>query len=797
MSSELERLQEKNHHLELINRFAVELLALKTEREVLWHVAREVVARLGFVDVIIYLLDETRGLLTQQAAFGDKNPRDYEILDPLRIELGSGVVGRVAATGAAMLIGDTRQFPDYIEDDAVRLSELAVPIRDGERILGVIDSEHPEPDFYTADHLATLSTVASITATKLRQLRTVAELEHTVEQLEHGKRLQGTLFQIVELSMTSESLDDFFIELHGLIGGLMYARNFLVALETEDAHGIRYHYASDEIDVIDTTKVYPARTDRPTLASYILSSQKPLLLNAASVEKLDQEAAITFQGTLPASLIGVRFGAERGNRGVVVLKSYDQNILYHEQDRDLIQFVSKHIHSAIERTRARHNLAYLALHDSLTGLPNRSLFMDRLQHALQLRTRTRNGLLGVLFLDLDRFKAVNDHYGHQVGDKYLVSIADRITSCLRSSDTLCRLGGDEFAILIESSASRDQILAVAQRVLDSVADPIWIGGIRIATTTSIGITCDDGGGSSAEALLREAAEAMYQAKARGRNGIRFYEPTKEASSSSNYRLEEDLAAAISGNQLFLDYQPIIKLEDRRIVGAESLVRWLHPAHGLIGPNQFIPDAEHTGLVQDIDIVVVHLALRWLHDNGAALPEGFRLSLNLSGQSLISNGVMATIRAMVTEAPEVAPRLCFEVTERAIVENLKDARRAIELLRELGIKVALDDFGTGYSSLSYLNKLPLDELKIDQSFIGSLESADSSRTIVETIVVMADALNMATVAEGIETRRQVDALIRIGCDMGQGFYLMEPGSGEALGAMLDRGPDQPTELPAAV
>ncbi len=427
-------------------------------------------------------------------------------------------------------------------------------------------------------------------------------------------------------------------------------------------------------------------------------------------------------------------------------------------------------------------LEQAAFHDPLTNLANRALFHDRVHHALE-RTERASTRVAVLLLDLDHFKNVNDSLGHEAGDRMLLGVAERLLDCTRRSDTVCRLGGDEFSILLETVNDDDTVTTVAERILESLAQPFIISGHELFVGASIGVARAEPG-ETPEDVLRNADVAMYHAKNRGRGGCQVFEPWMLDAAVDRLELEADLRQAITSDQFHLHYQPIVDLPSGRIVGVETLLRWTHPRRGAVGPARFIPVAEETGLIVALGARVLHMACRevaqWDVETGH---EAIYVSVNLSGRQLQDPSLLELVRDVLDCSGLDPGRLVLEVTESVVMQNTVATLSRLRELRDLGVHIAIDDFGTGYSSLSYLHRFPIDMLKIDRSFVELLGKGAEDGAIAETIVALGRSLRLHTVAEGIETSAQRDALIASGCRFGQGYLFSPPVSPTGLLALL--------------
>jgi len=422
---------------------------------------------------------------------------------------------------------------------------------------------------------------------------------------------------------------------------------------------------------------------------------------------------------------------------------------------------------AVSELRNRH----LALYDSLTGLPNRNLFIDRLNQAIAAVQRSQ-AVLAVMFIDLDRFKNINDSLGHGAGDELLTVIGGRLQSVVRDTDTVARLGGDEFAIILSQMAHADDPRRVAQRILEVVGAPVLINGFENQISASIGITLCPQDGNDGASLLKHADLAMYEAKSSGRNGYRFYSHGSDESTRLRIRTEQHLRHAVAAGQLRLHYQPIIELASGATVGAEALVRWMHPEDGLAFPDSFIALAEETGLIVEIGIWVMNAALAqcaaWRAHNPA-----FTMAVNVSVRQLRDPALIDQLTELLDRHDIPASNLHVEITESLFLSGDDIALSTLHMLGELGVVLSIDDFGTGYSSFGYLRQLPFRILKIDRSFIRNLPESRDGVAVTSAIVGMAAALGLKVVAEGIESERHRRFLQSLDCQMGQGYLFSRP------------------------
>lgn len=438
-----------------------------------------------------------------------------------------------------------------------------------------------------------------------------------------------------------------------------------------------------------------------------------------------------------------------------------------------------------ERKRVEEQLLHDALHDGLTNLPNRALFMNRLKHAVESAQRRKDYLFAVLFLDLDRFKVINDSLGHIVGDQLLSLIAQRLQTSVRTIDTVARLSGDEFAILLEDVTGVNDVTYVAERIQAALAQPFALEGHEVFATVSIGIALSDVSHHSAEDLLRDADTAMYRAKALGRSRYELFNPGMHTRVVALLHLENDLRRAVERQEFLLHYQPIISLANQRLIGFEALIRWQHPQRGLVPPAEFIPVAEETGLIIPIGQWVLQEACRQTQIWQTQYPRNplLMISVNLSGRQFSEPNLIGQIEQVLQETHLPAHCLKLEITESVIMENAESARTMLLQLKALGVNLSIDDFGTGYSSLNYLHRFPLDTLKIDRSFISQIDSDGEQLEIVHTIVTLAWNLGMDVIAEGVETAKQLAQLKALKCEYGQGFFFSKPMDTTAATALL--------------
>jgi diguanylate cyclase (GGDEF)-like protein/PAS domain S-box-containing protein len=439
-----------------------------------------------------------------------------------------------------------------------------------------------------------------------------------------------------------------------------------------------------------------------------------------------------------------------------------------------------------DRKRFEEQLAQQAFYDTLTGLPNRALFLDRLALAVTRARRRKTAMFSILFLDVDRFKDVNDSLGHLKGDLLLTAIARRLETCVRPGDTVARLGGDEFTILLDDMRDEEDAVQVANRIIEDLRKPFLLEGHEVFATVSIGIA-PGAGYEKPDDLLRDADTAMYRAKERGKNCYEVFDAAMHSRAVARLQLETDLRKAIERNEFRVYYQPIVSLLTNSLVGFEALVRWQHPHRGLIPPGEFLPLAEETGLILPIDHGVLREAARQTKEWQQRYPSAkeLRINVNLSTKQFTQPGLVERVRDVLVQTELDGKFLTLEITESAIMEESRALSDLLEQIRKLDIRLYLDDFGTGYSSLGYLHRFPIHSLKIHSSFVGQLGREDDPGQLVRTITTLAENMSMGVVAEGVETREQLSMLRDLRCQRVQGYYFSKPLSAPDAERLIDK------------
>jgi diguanylate cyclase (GGDEF)-like protein/PAS domain S-box-containing protein len=720
-----------------------------------------------------------------------------------------------------------------------------------------------------------------------------------------AERIQSALYRVAEAASAVDDLPQFYRAIHAIVGELMDARNFYIALRDPSTGHLRFPYFADEADAS------PPEAASGGLTDYVLRTGAPLLASPETFAGLVADGSIAPRGAPSIDWLGVPLRAEGEVFGALVVQSYSPERRFREQDQDILTFVSRHIASAIERKRsaealrdanefrekvlesatnaifaldragrftmvnrrtceisgytaeelvgmradrllppgrteearrqfrrvsseraavslfetdlvrpdgsvvpitfsiaplvtgarvvgvagtgediterkrAQERIEHLAYHDALTGLPNHVLLKDRLDIAMS-RARHDGRSIAVLFLDLDRFKVVNDSLGHAVGDRLLQRVGDRLSSMVREGDTVARLGGDEFVVVLSDLSRIEDAVRLAEKIVAGLRLPFRIEEEELFVTTSLGISIYPSDGRSGENLVKNADTAMYRAKEEGRDNYQLFTPMLNARSMNRLMLETGLRRALENGELVLHYQPIVDLASSHMVGMEALVRWHHPERGLILPSEFIPLAEETGLIVPVGAwVLAHAcaqARRWERD-GLNPP---RVSVNFSTRQLQVPTLAGEVGRVLKDAGLEADRLEIEITESVAMSHAEDVLTVLYALKHLGVHISMDDFGTGYSSLGMLKRLPIDTLKLDQSFLRDIETSVDDAAISRAVIVLAHGMKLKVTAEGVENSRQLAFLRRHRCDQAQGYLFSPPVPADQFEKLLARG-----------
>jgi diguanylate cyclase (GGDEF)-like protein len=734
-------------------------------------------------------------------------------LAPMTDEGQIGLVCRVLSQGEPLLLEGDAVQKALGQEEPVPVSWVGVPLvaSTGASVGVVVLQRYPEQEAFSgADRRMFQFAVRHIGSAldrllyhsrleKQVWLRT-CELEGANSRLvaeaskrQRAEKFQLVLYRIAELSNSSLSLNAFLGGLHRLLAEMVPAQNCLVAFYDQQSDTIRFPYCIDE-HYIQVKAHKPGKG----LIEQVLHSGQPLLLNEVDYRQdAEDEGAVR-----PTSWLGVPLYCSHELMGVLAVQSYQPGMAYTYRDQEVLEYVANNIGTALARVRALEDLQraygeleervrertceldavnaqlqFDSMHDTLTKLPNRSYFAKTLRRTWEAYVGGVGERFAVCFIDLDRFKLVNDTLGHLAGDHLLFEAGARIRSCLRHYDFMARLGGDEFAVLLFGMDQVEGSEQIARRMVSEFERPIILAGREVFTTASVGVVLADRQYyQNADELLRDADHAMYRTKQQGRHGYTLFSHELRANQADQLAMETELRRALDeSNQLIPYYQPFIDARNGELVGFETLVRWQHPTRGLVSPALFLPMAEESGLIMRLDRYMISAAcaqLREWQDLGV-VHEGITLHINLSSANFHDPELVPWM-AEIIERYRLPPSMLYlEITESALIDVPDIAATVMHALHGLGIRLALDDFGTGYSALSYLHRYRFDVLKIDQSFVFDVHRKEESAAIVRAILALAQALSLDVVAEGVETSDQLRHLRAMGCAKLQGYYFSRP------------------------
>jgi diguanylate cyclase (GGDEF)-like protein len=728
-------------------------------------------------------------------------------------------------TRGKALMGTSDQLQRQVDGPLIMVGQdsfdwLGVPmLRDGLVHGALVVQTYDQQIVFTLEDRALLEFVGSHILTALERKQTKDELEQRVHQRtqelaeanqglqqevlerQRAERLQAALFHLAQLATADIDEDEFYERVHSVVGELLNAENFFIALLSTDQLSLDFPYYVDA-----GIRRTASRTLGAGLSEYVLRRGQPLRCTEDEVVALGGtgEIAIDRIGRPAKCWLGVPLFVGDEVIGLVVVQSYTEAVVYHAADQELLSFAALQIANSIYRRRSaaslhranaeleqrveertqelrqqiaqreeiQQQLKHQVMHDPLTGLPNRGYLRDRLDRVLALIERQPKRRCALLYLDVDRFKVINDSLGHLAGDEFLKAIASRLQHCVREPDVVARLSGDEFAILLEDVEVPAAATNVARRVLETLGMPLQIAGKELEPSVSMGIACGDSGYHSADELLRDADIALYRAKELGRKRFAVFDETLAKNMVDVLTLESELRQAMQQGQFEPYFQPISRLGDGQIVGYEALIRWNHPRRGVLRPGEFLKIAQDGGHIETIDWHLFDLACEQI----LQLPDkNLFLTFNVSALHLRHADFDRNLMDLLQRAGLSPTRLVVEVTEGSLLDDPERVRAMLDRLRMAGVGAALDDFGTGYSSLSYLHSLPLRILKIDRAFVDELDKSGNanSTTVVAAILALARALDIQVIAEGIETEAQREALMAMGCELGQGYLLGRP------------------------
>lgn len=611
----------------------------------------------------------------------------------------------------------------------------------------------------------------------------VGSLGDITERKEH-ENITRIIFLISNAVNIAREPKELFQAIHTILTRYVGYTNLIVALWNEKESCMEYPYYYDEYNnkELYTTQIH-TKEEAPFPIADVFSSGVQIVKEQRIVIEGKEEECVWL--ATPLRVLDTIIGVIATHK----INGVEQAVetVYSKNDKELMIAIGEQIGIAIERYNSKEQLTAMALHDPLTGLPNRVLFSDRLDHAIRRVNRSAEYRFAVFMLDLDRFKLINDTYGHNTGDLLLIEVANRIQPLLRSEDTFARLGGDEFAVILENIRSTHEVLAVAKRILRAIEQPLVIDGKELKTATSIGIVLDASSYDSAHTLLRDADIAMYDAKTNGKGRFRVFDQAMHQQMLEYVSLENELNNTIENKELFLEYQPVVDTNTSVVLGFEALVRWNHPEKGMIYPSKFINIAEENGFIIKLGTWVLEQACATMKQWVDAVPSASSLfmSVNLSAKQAVHGNLTQLVMEIIENTGINPKQLNLEVTETTIMKDPKNAKASFDELRDKGIRIAIDDFGSGYSSMTYLQRFQVDILKIDRAFIQNASIEDGGIEIVRAICALAHGLGMRVIAEGVETQEQLSIVKECNCDYIQGFLYSIPLSEEKALEYLEK------------
>ncbi|MBW3140828.1 EAL domain-containing protein [Ferrimonas balearica] len=751
--------------------------------------------------------------------------------------LMAGCTGYVYRHGKPLCV-DSQGLAALVEQGEVqRLGHpaqawLGVPLKQQDTVVGVLVLQSYQIGFRYSDaqrefltfigqHLTTA--MARLTqreqTERLIEHRTQAlsrankALQAEVAQRRRAERLQGALLEITEITASGRDINSFYRAIHSVLRHLLYADNCFVALLAPDNQWLTFPYfeAGDALEAPVTRPLGDGLTER------VMAAQRPVRLSRETIEAAYRDGSlgqnvdrclIDLQDWMGAPLL-----IEGEIRGVLAVFSQHPHYGYDDKDLELLGFVSQHISTAIERRqaleqrvryreelerkvmertremhamnvdlqrqiqqrrKAENRLRHDALHDALTGLPNRALLLNRLDQALKHIKRHANERFALLFIDLDRFKLVNDSLGHLAGDLLLETIARRLGECIRDNDTLARLGGDEFVILLDSIRNRQHVEEVSERILEQVRQPLQLEGKEFFPGASIGIAlADPHHNASPQSLLRDADAALYHAKSAGRGGLQFFDRKMHAEAVADLTREAQFRQALNQREITVHYQPVMDLDQQQVVGMEALARWHHPQLGELTPDQFLPWACHSGAVAELDRYVLEQVCRDYPHLRSKIGRHGWVHVNLDLTHLRSSSKLEQLEQCIESLSMPKAQLALEFSERDLLVDQRTLHEGLNRLQRLGVKLGLDDFGTGYSALTLLPQLPLDFVKVDKGYSHKSTHCERHRAVLESLVALSAELGFVLSAEGIEQPGQHQLLRGLGCRWGQGYLFNSP------------------------
>jgi diguanylate cyclase (GGDEF)-like protein len=779
------------------------IMRAKSRVELFDLVCEAAVRGAKFSSTAIALAEPDSGFLRIVAAKGPNadEMRDLEIAVSDKLPQGRGLAGTAFRTRQPCFSNDfraderTRMWHDKARRSGMR-SSAALPLLDGDRVAGVLMFNSMELDTFTPEFVSLLQRLAENVAFAL------VNFDHADDKAKAEKQKERLTGMFEALSATNEAImraktrAEMFelVCAAAVLGGRFTSTTIVLAEPGDEFLRIAASKGQNHERVRSTRFATSAgHPEGRGLTGTAFRTKKPCILN----DFLTNERTAYWHSLAKAG--GTRSGAgfpllkkDGSAAGVLLFLACEEDVFTDDLVELLarlaenISFAIDNFDRADEKTKADERIEYLASHDSLTKLPNREMFNELLRHAIEVARRCQMRF-AVLFIDLDRFKVINDSLGHDAGDMLLVEIANRLRGALRASDVVARLGGDEFVVILEQAIERDDIERIARNLLDVLSQPLQLSGHECHTTASIGIAMYPSDGGDVQALTKNADMAMYLAKEDGKNGFRFFTKEIKTQSIERLTLETALRRALERDQFALHYQPKVDMATGQITGVEALLRWTHPELGVLSPMQFIPLAEETGLIVPIGRWVLREACT---QNMAWQRRGLRpvsMAVNLSPRQFVDEHLLQDIDEALASSGMSAVLLQLEVTESMVMRNVSRAVKVLDAIQSRGIRLAIDDFGTGYSSMSLMKQFPIDTIKIDRSFVRDLPNDSEDQAIAQAIINMGKALGMTIVAEGVETVEQQAFLRSHACDEMQGYLFSKPLPPAQLASLLRSAP----------
>ena len=824
--SRLKQLTHKYRSAEVIQNalFQIsELAAQVRDMDNFYCSVHEIIGKLMFAKNFYICLYDAQQEVVKFVYFVDEVDQDT-LFEQLPVEkLSSGLTGYILRTGKPLLC-PPEVYQKLIEEGEVKemgathVDWLGVPLKSQDSVIGVMVVQSYDESFrYDEKDEDLLTFVSQHVVNALERLKQrelmqneiehqTAELRHANESLmreiterEKAEQQTAVLFAISELTNTSDNMATFYKSLHKEIGTLIHADNFYVALLSPDKKFLHFPYHVDE-----TGAAAERRRVSRGLTEYVIRQQRPVFINGRHRQQLIEDGEVTpgtGGGKLAKQWLGSPLMLKGEVFGVIAVQTYDSEFLYRNDDLELLNFVSQHVAVAIDRKRSAEEIQRVnsflekkvterteelvseierrkkiearlfhdAHHDSLTGLPNRALFTERLQQAVAHKRRHPEHHFAVLFLDLDRFKNINDTLGHSAGDEFLLDVSKRISDCVRDNDMVARLGGDEFVVLLDTMTSIEDAKDVAKRMIRSLSEPFMLNGQEHYSGASVGIALCREDSDSVERLLRDADAAMYQAKSQGRGRYVLFDEQMHQSLVDSVKRETALRHAKIEEDFDVEYQDIVELESNCVIGVELQIRWNDPRQTL-SADEFLPLAEKTGLIIKLDRYVLKRCCERIKESrGKSMP---RQHVNLSARHLLKAGYINQLIELVERYNVDPSAIALEFSETALTQNDRRSLASLRRLSELGFTLVIDHFGRGAGPLQYLYNYPFSILKLDHNYVARLKSNERARAMLKHVVTLCDELNIALFAAGINTEEEYAHITRLGVDFAQGRYLDE-------------------------